>query len=80
MASLAVAKTEAGSNLNVETKRSATRIVVSAFGALAALAGLEHGVGEFVQGWVAPSSVMSWPDTAGFEVVRSGSQGAGIEH
>ena len=82
MASLAVAKTEAGSNLNVETKRSATRIVVSAFGALAALAGLEHGVGAFVQGWVAPSSVMieSWPDTAGFEVVRSGSQGAGIEH
>jgi hypothetical protein len=71
MASLAVAKTEAGSYRNVETKRSATRIVVSAFGALAALAGIEHGLGEFVQGWVAPSSLMieSWPDTAGFEVV-----------
>jgi hypothetical protein len=45
--------------------------VVSTFGALAALAGIEHGVGELLQGWAAPSSVVieSWPDTAGFEVV-----------
>jgi hypothetical protein len=45
--------------------------VVSAFGALAALAGIEHGVGAFLQGSVAPSSLVfqSWPDTAGFEVV-----------
>jgi hypothetical protein len=48
-----------------------TRLVVSVFGALAALAGIEHGVGELLQGWVAPSSLVieSWPDTAGFEVV-----------
>jgi hypothetical protein len=45
--------------------------VVSTFGALAALAGIEHGLGELFQGWAAPSSVViqSWPDTAGFEVV-----------
>jgi len=56
---------------DLETKRNATRIVVLAFGALAALAGIEHGVGAFLQGSVAPSSLVfeSWPGTAGFEVV-----------
>lgn len=71
MASLGVAEPEAESTKNIVTKRNATRIVVSAFGALAALAGIEHGVGAFLQGGVAPSSMVfeSWPDTAGFEVV-----------
>lgn len=50
---------------------SATRVVVSVFGVLAALAGIEHGVGEILQGWVAPSGLVirSWPDTAAFEVL-----------
>lgn len=54
-----------------ESKPTASRIVVSGFGALAALAGIEHGVGEILQGWRAPSSlvIQSWPDTAGFEIV-----------
>jgi hypothetical protein len=34
--------------------RSATRAVTSAFGVAAALAALEHGVGEVLQGEVAP--------------------------
>lgn len=43
--------------------RNATRATVSAFGALAGLAGIEHGVGEVLQGNVAPDGVMieSWP-------------------
>jgi hypothetical protein len=49
----------------------ATRVAVAAVGLLAALAGIEHGIGEILQGWVAPSSVVfeSWPDTAGFEIL-----------
>jgi hypothetical protein len=52
-------------------KRGATRLAVSASGALAALAGVEHGVGALLQGSVAPPALVfeSWPDTAGFEVV-----------
>jgi hypothetical protein len=54
-----------------EKKTTATRIVVSTFGALAALAGIEHGIGEIRQGPVRPSSLVieSWPDTAGFEIL-----------
>jgi hypothetical protein len=50
---------------------TATRTVVSVFGVVAALAGIEHGVGALRQGAVAPSTVVieSWPDTASFEVV-----------
>jgi len=48
--------------------KSATQIFVSTFGALWALAGIEHGVGEVLQGSVAPSGLMfpSWPDAALF--------------
>ncbi len=48
--------------------RNATRVFVSTFGAIMALAGIEHGVGEILQGSVAPSGVMfqSWPDSAFF--------------
>ncbi|MCC6168650.1 MAG: hypothetical protein IT329_15620 [Caldilineaceae bacterium] len=46
----------------------ATRITVSTIGVLAALAGIEHGVGEILQGAVAPAGVaiQSWPDSALF--------------
>lgn len=49
---------------------SATRIVVAAFGALVAMAGIEHGVGEILQGPVAPAglTIESWPDTQAFAV------------
>lgn len=50
---------------------SATRATVSTFGALAALAGLEHGIGEILQGNVSPGRtvILSWPDSAFFHVV-----------
>lgn len=71
MASRVVAEPRTGTRREGERKRKATHIVVSAFGALVALAGIEHGVGAFLQGSVAPSSPVfeSWPDTAGFAVV-----------
>lgn len=53
------------------TATSATRIVVSTFGALVALAGIEHGVGEILQGPVAPDglAIESWPDVKAFEIL-----------
>jgi len=50
---------------------SATRAFASTFGAIMALAGIEHGIGEVLQGSVAPSGVMiqSWPDSAFFRNV-----------
>ncbi len=49
---------------------SATRVVASVFGALAALAGLEHGVGEVLQGNVRAAGliIQSWPDAAFFRI------------
>lgn len=51
--------------------RSATRVTVSAFGVLAGLAGIEHGIGEVLQGNVAPEGVViqSWPDSALFRIL-----------
>jgi hypothetical protein len=50
---------------------SATRIVVSTFGVLVALAGIEHGVGEILQGSVRPEAVIieSWADSEAFEIL-----------
>jgi hypothetical protein len=50
---------------------SATRVTVSTFGALAGLAGVEHGVGEVLQGNIAPDGVMiqSWPEPELFGIV-----------
>ena len=49
----------------------ATRIAVSTFGALAAVAGFEHGVGEVLQGNTAPDGVfiLSWPDAPFFDIL-----------
>jgi hypothetical protein len=57
--------------VEAEPKFPATRIVVSAFGALAGFMGIEHGIGEILQGPLTPSSVVieSWPNTAGFEIL-----------
>ncbi|MCL5997713.1 MAG: hypothetical protein M1546_16895 [Chloroflexi bacterium] len=48
--------------------RNATRIFASTFGGLVALAGLEHGIGEVLQGNIAPGGTMilSWPGPGPF--------------
>ncbi|WP_439658078.1 hypothetical protein ACSHWB_37640 [Lentzea sp. HUAS TT2] len=50
---------------------SALRIVVSTFGVLLGLAGIEHGVGEILQGSVRPAGpvIESWPDAAALEIL-----------
>ncbi|HET9672835.1 MAG TPA: hypothetical protein VFQ40_08320 [Actinomycetota bacterium] len=50
----------------------ATRIVVATFGTLAALAGIEHGIGEILQGPGAPGGLMirSWPDAEAMDVLQ----------
>ncbi len=54
-----------------EVAMSATRTVVSTFGLLAGLAGIEHGVGEILQGSVRPEGpvIESWPDSKAFEIL-----------
>ncbi len=51
--------------------RSATQVTVSTFGVIMGLAGIEHGIGEVLQGNVAPGGLMfpSWPDSAFFSSV-----------
>lgn len=48
--------------------KNATRVFASTFGAIMALAGIEHGIGEIFQGNVSPNGIMilSWPDSAFF--------------
>ena len=48
--------------------RNATKVFASTFGAIMALAGIEHGIGEVLQGNVAPSGTMfmSWPESEFF--------------
>ena len=47
------------------------RMTVSTFGALAGLAGLEHGIGEVLQGNTAPERVIiqSWPESEWFAIL-----------
>lgn len=51
--------------------RSATRVTVSAFGVLVGLAGIEHGIGETLQGGVEPDGMMilSWPESELFRIL-----------
>lgn len=48
-----------------------TRITTSVMGALAGLSGIEHGIGEILQGNRAPAGMVieSWPDSAWFEIL-----------
>lgn len=50
--------------------RSATRSVVTVFGAITALVGAEHGVGELLQGNVRPAGlvIQSWPNAEFFRI------------
>ncbi|HEX6383594.1 MAG TPA: hypothetical protein VF177_02885 [Anaerolineae bacterium] len=51
--------------------RKATKVTVSTFGAIAAMAGIEHGIGEILQGNVAPNSIVieSWPGSGLFRIL-----------
>jgi hypothetical protein len=51
--------------------RKATRIMISTFGTLVGLMGIEHGIGEVLQGHVAPEGVfiLSWPDSKFFRIL-----------
>lgn len=51
--------------------RKATRVMISTFGALVGLIGIEHGIGEALQGNLAPSGIMilSWPSSAFFHIL-----------
>jgi hypothetical protein len=51
--------------------RNATKVTVSTFGVLAGLAGIEHGIGEILQGNRAPGGVVieSWPESELFGIV-----------
>jgi len=51
--------------------KSAARTTLSTFGAIVGMAGLEHGVGEILQGNVAPSGfvIESWPDVGAYEIL-----------
>ncbi len=48
--------------------KTATRVYASTFGAIMALAGIEHGIGEILQGNVTPDGIMilSWPESGFF--------------
>jgi hypothetical protein len=51
--------------------KSATRILISTFGGLVGLIGIEHGLGAILQGDVAPESLLfpSWPDAEFFRIL-----------
>lgn len=49
----------------------ALRVSVSTFGTILGIAGLEHGVGEILQGNVVPESIFiqSWPNEQLYEIL-----------
>ena len=51
--------------------KSAIRVVATVFGLIVALAGIEHGIGEILQGNTRPSSLVfeSWPGSPFFEIL-----------
>jgi hypothetical protein len=51
--------------------KNATRILVSTLGALMGLGGIEHGIGEILQGNISPRGAMivSWPGSAFFSIM-----------
>jgi hypothetical protein len=51
--------------------RKATRMMISTFGAIIGLMGIEHGLGEVLQGPVAPAGILilSWPDSEFFSIL-----------
>ncbi|MCL4562702.1 MAG: hypothetical protein M1281_19080 [Chloroflexi bacterium] len=51
--------------------RNATKVMASTMGVVVGLAGLEHGIGETLQGNRAPDGIMfpSWPESAFFDIL-----------
>lgn len=51
--------------------RNATNVTVSTFGVVMGVAGIEHGIGEVLQGSRVPSGIVfpSWPDSPFFRLV-----------
>ena len=51
--------------------KSATKVVVSAFGIMLGIAGIEHGIGEIFQGNIAPSGIVikSWGESKLFSTL-----------
>ncbi|MBA7581700.1 hypothetical protein ES708_23609 [subsurface metagenome] len=51
--------------------KNATRVTVSTYGTILSIAGLEHGVGEMLQGSITPSGIMieSWPDIEAYKIL-----------
>jgi hypothetical protein len=70
-ASVTVPRRTAARRARLEGGRSATAVVVAVLGALVGLAGVEHGIGEMLQGTVRPDGlfIMSWPDAAALEIL-----------
>jgi hypothetical protein len=52
--------------------KSATKITAAVMGTITGLAGIEHGIGEILQGSVAPERwmIQSWPDSAAMKIVN----------
>jgi len=51
--------------------KSATKVTAITLGALMGLGGIEHGIGEILQGNTAPTGILfpSWPDSSFFRIV-----------
>ncbi len=51
--------------------KSATKVVVSAFGIILGIAGIEHGIGEILQGNIVPSGIVikSWGESKLFSIL-----------
>lgn len=71
MTTATVSKQTAGRRAMPAGGRSATAVVVAVLGTLVGLAGVEHGIGEMLQGPVRPDGlfILSWPEAAALEVL-----------
>lgn len=51
--------------------KSATRVLISTFGGLVGVMGMEHGIGEALQGSTTPDGIMilSWPESEFFRIL-----------
>jgi hypothetical protein len=71
MATTSASARTAGTTAGPGVGRSVTSVVVAVLGTVVGLAGIEHGVGEILQGPVHPDALLiaSWPDAAALEIL-----------
>jgi hypothetical protein len=71
MATTSASARTAGTTAGPGVGRSVTSVVVAVLGPVVGLAGIEHGVGEILQGPVRPDALLiaSWPDAAALEIL-----------